>query len=406
MMRARKVDQYYNSINSTTNKPLLYDLFSTTTNYELVPIFSQIWMPVKKYNSTTGKLADGYTYYNVGMSAEEITDLYWTEYGGTYLIGRSEDISIDVSSLMKKVRSIFLKNVGKYLKLIELAGLEWNPLWNVDGEEIRQLLENNGTNDVETGQINTTSGIQWNDTKTTHNVSPYNSDVNVKKAYEDTVSGNGSNIPTGIQRVEYTDGEFTVSSQSPSGSTIASADESTNGLKGKTRYVHNLAKNLNGANEEDYVVDARDTAFGQALKGADKMHVEKLMRHGNIGVTKTTELIRDARDTFAYSIIQEFFDDINKVILIGIYDSIDTVPWWYSGQSSGGQSTAEHPDTGRISSVYNSGYDMIQSVELDEYGHVVGLTTCDGVTKVFTPMTESQYEQTDPKDQSLYMIYE
>lgn len=403
-MRARKVDQYYNSINAATNKPLLYDLFSTTTNYENVPIFSQIWMPVRKYNTTTGKLADTYTYYNVGMSAEQITDLYWTEYGGNYLIGLSEDISIDVSSLMKKVRSIFLKNVGKYLKLIELAGLEWNPLWNVDGSEIRQLLENTGTTDVETGQINTSSGVQWNDTKTTHNVSAYDSDV--KKEYEDTVSGNGANIPTGIQRVEYTDGEFTVSNQSPSGSTIASSDESTNGVKGKTKYVHNLAKNIIDGQEADYVVLAKDTAFGQSLTGADKMHVEKLIRQGNIGVVSTVTLLTEARENFRFNILDEFFKDINKVILIGIYDSINTVPWWYYGQGSGGQTTPEHPDTGRTSSVYNSGYDMIQSVELDEYGHVIGLTTCDGVTKVFTPMTQEQYEQTDPKDQALYNIYD
>lgn len=315
-MKARKVDEYFETTYESYQNLLEYILYNVSL-YGNTPLFNQIYIPVRKYDTQTQKLAD-YTYYNCGMSTSELADLYWARYSGTYLIGRTSVITDDADKIILRAKSVFNQNRGKYLKLIELSGLEWNPLWNVDGEEIRQLLENNGTNDVETGQINTTAGVQWNDTKTTHKVSAYNSDL--KKEYEDTVSGNGENIPTGIQRVEYTDGEFTVSSQSPSGSTIASADESTNGVKGKTKYVHNLAKNLNGANEEDYIVDARDTAFGQALKGADKMHVEKLIRHGNIGVTKTTELIEDARKTLSYSIVQEFFNDINEVILVGVWD--------------------------------------------------------------------------------------
>ena len=320
MWKMRKVDEYYDTSNAVSpDTKLLTTFFTNCTNYQNKLLFSSIYLPVRQFDTQTQKLAEEYTYLNVGLTSAELADLYWSEYSGNFLIGyHHDDIAKDLADITTRAEAIFKKNIGKYLKLIELEGLEWNPLWNVDGEEIRQLLENNGTNDVETGQINTASGVQWTDTKTTHKVSAYN--AGTKEAYEDTVSGNGANIPTGIQRVEYTDGEFTVSNQSPSGSSIASADESTNGVKGKTTYVHNLAKNLNGATEEDYVVDARDTAFGQALKGADKMHVEKLIRHGNIGVTKTTELIEDARRTISYSIIQEFFNDINEVILVGVWD--------------------------------------------------------------------------------------
>ena len=331
-MKARKVDEYFDTAHETYQNLLEYIMYNATL-YGNTPLFNQVYIPVKRYDTNTQKLADGYTYMNCGMSTSELADLYWAKYSGTYLIGRTSVLTDDADKLILRAKAVFNENRGKYLKLIELAGLEWNPLWNVDGSEIRQLLENSGTTDVETGQINTTAGVQWNDTKTTHNVSAYNTSE-VKKEYEDTVSGNGANIPTGIQRVEYTDGEFTVSNQSPSDSTIASADESTNGVKGKTKYVHNLAKNIINGEEADYVVLAKDTAFGQSLTGADKMHVEKLIRQGNIGVTKTTELIEDARKTFAYSIIQEFFNDINEAILVGVYGIVDDVPWWYY-QSSG-----------------------------------------------------------------------
>lgn len=317
-MNARKVDEYFETAHESYQNLLEYILYNVSL-YGNTPLFNQTYIPVKRYDTTTQKLAEGYTYLNCGMSTVELADLYWARYSGTYLIGRTSVITDDADKLILRAKAVFNENRGKYLKMIELAGLEWNPLWNVDGEEIRQLLENSGTNDVETGQINTSSGVQWNDTKTTHNVSAYDSAV--KKEYEDTVSGNGANIPTGIQRVEYTDGEFTVSNQSPSGSTIASADESTNGVKGKTTYVHNLAKNIINGQEADYVVLAKDTAFGQALTGADKMHVEKLIRQGNIGVTETTTLLNHARDYLRFSIVQEFFNDINEVILIGVWDN-------------------------------------------------------------------------------------
>lgn len=320
MMRARKVDQYYSTANAASpDTKMLTTFFTNCTNFQNKLIFSNIYLPVRQYDTQTQKLADDYTYINVGVTPSEIADIYWAEYSGCYLIGyHHDDIEKDLVDITTRANAIFRKNVGKYLKLIEMEGMEWNPLWNVDGSEVRQLLENNGTTDVETGQINTTTGVQWNDTKTTHNVSAYNSDV--KKEYEDTVSGNGANIPTGIQRVEYTDGEFTVSNQSPSGSTIASADEATNGVKGSTKYVHNLAKNIINGEEADYVVLAKDTAFGQALTGADKMHVEKLIRQGNIGVVSTVQLLAEARENFRFNILDEFFRDINKVILIGTYD--------------------------------------------------------------------------------------
>lgn len=301
-MRARKVDQYYKLINAATNKPLLYDIFSTTTNYELVPIFSQIWIPVRKYDATTQKLADDYTYYNVGMTAEQITDLYWTEYSGCYLIGRSEDISIDVSSLMKKVRSIFLKNVGKYLKLIELAGLEWNPLWNVDGIELHQILEQHADEiSKDTGSGNSFKGQNL---QVQHNVSAYNSGT--KTEWTETNSGQDSSHKA---TASSTVGDITVNSES---GTIPSVSESEASASSSV--------NVRTHAQIDYAVPVKDTAFGTALLGGDTLHTEKNVKQGNIGVTETTTLLNHARDYLSFNVLDEFFRDINKVILIGTYD--------------------------------------------------------------------------------------
>ena len=319
-MKMRKVDEYYNTANAASpDTKLLTTFFTNCTNYQNKLLFSNIWLPVRFYDQQTQKLSDDYTYVNVGLSTAELADLYWAQYSGNYLIGyHQDDIPKDLADLTTRAEAIFKKNVGKYLKLIELEGLEWNPLWNVDGEELRQVLENNGTTDVESGMIRSDIGVQYDNRKTTHNVAAYDTD-GVKMEYTDEIEGNGTNVPTGLQRVEMIDGDMVVTSSQVSGGAISHANNGTTGASGSTKYVHKNAKNLVNGAEAEYAVDARDAAFGQALTGGDKMHAEKLIRRGNIGVTKTTELIEDARNALRFSLIQEFFDDINEVILVGIY---------------------------------------------------------------------------------------
>ena len=272
MSRMTKVDNVY--YNETYNIDFLEEIFKSATNTgtELSPsyLFSSIMLPVRDYDSQTQKLKDTYTYYNVGVSPKEMSDIYWAQYSGNYLIGAgcNKTVVEDINQLTLRCKAIFKKYYGKYLKLIEMQGLEWNPLWNVDGTEIRQVLENTGTVDSTTTPTTTL----------THETTPY--DGGLKTEWKDTDGGTNT-----------------------------------------TTYTHNNAKNLVNGSPTDYSVLAKDTAFGTALTGGDKMHVEKYVRQGNIGVTETTKLLEDAREYLKFNVIQEFFDDINKVILIGIYDT-------------------------------------------------------------------------------------
>lgn len=264
--KLRVTDLYLNG--SSPQSSYLDEIITDTTNVgNQIYLFSEVFMPVRKYDATAGKLSDEYEYVNVGLTTTELTDLYWTLYSGASLIGAGcgKDLNTDILLLKKRCKAVFNKNYGKYLKLIEMNGLEWNPLWNVDGTEIRQILENQGVNDVLSGPQDSTT--------TEHQVSAY--DSGLKSEWKDIQTG-----------------------------------------KVETTYTHNNAKN----GEADYTVDAGDTAFGYALTGGDKMHIEKYLRQGNIGVTKTTELLEDARNYMRFSVVQEFFNDINKVILIGTYD--------------------------------------------------------------------------------------
>ena len=64
---------------------------------------------------------------------------------------------------------------------------------------------------------------------------------------------------------------------------------------------------------------AKDSAFGVAIEGAERYYAEKRIRQGNIGITKTTELIQSQRDIVRFNILDEFFKDLEREIIVGIY---------------------------------------------------------------------------------------
>lgn len=279
-------------------------LDSTAVQGETVDwFFNKIWVPAKKYNEQTGTFEEDYTYYNCGMDTNELAELYWTKYSGNYLIGGHEDFDEVFKRLVMRCESIFKQYLGKYRKLVEMEGLIWNPLWNVDGTEIHQLLEKHAAESyLESGSGSSATGRNLKDSRS---VTAYDSDT-PKPEYEETHVGQDTSTPS----ASATYGSDKISS---SGGKVSNADTTSSEAR--------ASRSLRSHDAFEYSVKVEDTAFGNAISDADVLHTEKTVRQGNIGVTKTTELIQDARKTVAYSIIQEFFKDINKVILIGTYDN-------------------------------------------------------------------------------------
>lgn len=304
MWKMRKVDEYYDTSNAASpDTKLLTTFFTNCTNYQNRLLFSGIYLPVRLYDTNTQKLADEYTYLNVGLTSAELADLYWSEYSGNFLIGyHKDDIAKDLADLTTRATAIFKKNLGKYLKLIELEGLEWNPLWNVDGVELHQIIEQHA--DEVTKDTGSEESFRGQNVQDERKVSAYNDGL--KTEWQETRKGqDGTKTPSASSTI----GDVTVSSTAGS---IPSTSESSASA--------NSNVNVKSHTSFEYAVSLKDTAFGTALTGGDTLHTEKNIRQGNIGVTKTTELIEDARKTVSYSIAQEFFNDINEVILVGVWD--------------------------------------------------------------------------------------
>ena len=321
---------------------LLHLAFANLSTTALANVYIPLKIP------TASGMPDEYTYRKVGYETDDIADYYETLYGENYLsvplikqqVEGETDYATSLRTLSRKIMNIYKINEPKYLKLIELQGYVWNPLWNVDGTEKYTYLENSGVNDTSSTRTYGSHTDSGSETLGEYNVS--HSDSNVRsggetktgsqsQTHEDTNSVtsfdsnefNNDNHNQGSVNVTGTNENTTYNNVTDTGSGTSTVDERTNATSttygahtdtDNTTVTHHNA--LNGNVEYSGGTDG----FGNNITGGDRYHTDIRERHGNIGVTKTTELIKDAIETYRFSILQEFFNDINEILLVGIYD--------------------------------------------------------------------------------------
>lgn len=275
-------------VNQWNNTEVGTDVSALQNAFQQITLFEHLYIPVKP---VTSEGMQDVTWVDIGVSIKEMSEIYNTYYGRNFLIEpyvEANGWQVSIAGLNRRILSVYHLNMQKYKKLIELAGYEYNPLWNVDGTEEFTYLENKGTNDVKT----TYDNKQRTDTKGSTTGNPNNPNVRVQKV----TTFDSESYKNAVAEEEH---ETYV--------TGAHKDEV------ETKITHNNAKNGN----VDYS-GGTDT-FGNVVTGGDMYHTEKRVRSGNIGVTKTQELIESERLNLRFSILGEFFKDINEQVLVGIY---------------------------------------------------------------------------------------
>lgn len=233
-----------------------------------VPLFRDIYLPVKPV--TQNGMSENPTYVNIGFAPKQIAKMYADYYGLNYLVVPYTDIDTDTNKsakLTSKIQSVVYANLYKYLKNIELLGYEYNPMWNVDGTEIYSYADFDHFDTVDVGHT------------VTHQAG------NTHTEQVTTYDGDYKNLSKSIDQWATQDNQTVTRTRTLSG------------------------------------IDVPTDALGNELtdKSPDNYHTEKKVRSGNIGVTTTSQLIAGERENFKYSILEEFFRDINEQILVGIY---------------------------------------------------------------------------------------
>lgn len=299
---------------------LLHLAFTGLTNSAL----SNVYLPVK--TPTSSGMPDEYTYTKIGYDTDDIADYYETLYGENYFavslikeqVSGETPYASSLRELTRMITNIYKINEPKYLKMIELLGYEWNPLWNVDGTEEYSYLENQGYEDV-TKQMsytahtdNTTSGNTRTGSVSESGSSAANHSDTEQVTTFDSPEWNDTTHNSGNENVTSSSNTTTYNSVADNGSGSVTYGAHTD--TDTTTITHHNA--LNGSSEYSGGTDT----FGNTVTGGDKYHTDKRIRKGNIGVTKTTELIRDAIETYRFEILKEFFDDLNQIILVRLFD--------------------------------------------------------------------------------------
>lgn len=278
-------------VNQWNNTEVGTDVSALQNAFQQITLFEHLYIPVKPVTSTG---MQDVTWVDIGVSIKEMSEIYNTYYGRNFLIEpyvEANGWQVSIAGLNRRILSVYHLNMQKYKKLIELAGYEYNPLWNVDGTEEFSYLENQGTVDATTTYVN----AERTDTKGSTTGNPNNPNVRVQKV----TTFDSESYKNAVAEEEHE--TYVTGTHTDTAGTV---------------HTHNNAKNkVNGA-DVDY--KATDT-WGHDITGGDKFHTEKRVRSGNIGVTKTQELIESERLNLRFSILGEFFKDINEQVLVGIY---------------------------------------------------------------------------------------
>lgn len=177
------------------------------------------------------------------------------------------------SYIQRKIRLNLLVNVYKYSKTYETTVLEYNPLWNVDGTEIREVeREKDGTN--------------------TDN---YNEQNELKK------TGTIANAKTGNDKNEERGTSTNIQSKTTmDSSTFYDTEKNVESPNIDNTTIYNSTNTqTNNTSDVDKHTGSKSNTYGE--QGSEK---ETLTRQGNIGVTKTTELLTDQRRLVDFSFIE------------------------------------------------------------------------------------------------------
>lgn len=303
-------------VNWFFDQNIIKNSFDQMINFGYYP-FENMWYPVHipTYNGDSSMVQ--VSYYNAGVSSVEISDIYHTKYGTNFIVPRVDfdhygeyDRDQTTSDLAYRIKAVLMENIRKYQKLIELNGFDYNPLFNVDGTELYSILQNQGDTIVSNNPNGGIVNVVGDDCTITYT---YDGAGNVVSS---TIT---STLDNTTEHYVNADDANDVDDQRLQSKDVAPSVQATryDGYINNTSQIHNNAKN---DGNKDYNVDAKDNAFGEALKGGDYFRTEKKVRQGNIGVTKTQELIESERNVLRFNIIDEFFKDLNEQILVGLYD--------------------------------------------------------------------------------------
>ena len=268
----------------------------------------------------------------------QLNDLIWLYYYDRELIGgtrfQSDNDTNNYNNIMRTFEIYLKQNNRRFNRVFNAFVADFNPLWNVDGVT-GTISESQKTGNDELKKTGTETGAKTG------------TDTNVKSGNE-THAGSGSDTDTtqylskmgknGYREVEQLGDEFTEKQNTPNDSvTWYDTEKETtrfNNRKEKESFTNyadehtgkDIVTKQRGTTETDTYNNVTDelthnttdtTTFNTSDKtiyNTDDKFVEMVIRQGNIGVTRSDELITHAIELFN-SVLYDFYKMVARELV-------------------------------------------------------------------------------------------
>ena len=320
----------------------IHDMFSGAAQ-SLNAIFEHIYFPYKVPNSSGVETT---TWIDVGTNASMI-EAYWIqEYQERFVQFpfypcSSEGNIASMYRINGAIAATLEKWTYKYKKLIETLGFSYDPLENYNMTEsgtdtdtpTGTTTKNHNVDAMKVGMIRLTGKIGSNTTisqdETTGNYSINNLDID-KTAQKSTTADAVSDIESAKKANRAGDTISLAAGTTPTSKlyTTTMDDAATGRLESYNETLGDTGQATYNNIKEDIVpmaeIQSGNPHFAsytdtETFTSRVDTKVHNFSRQGNIGVTTSQQMLTQQRDVVRFSIINEFFEDLNKELLLSVW---------------------------------------------------------------------------------------
>lgn len=250
------------------------------------------------------------------------TKIFLQEYGSRVaddILGDYKKGVITAAELGDMIKTLC---VQRWKHFLEMWKINYNPIWNVDGVEVHEIVTEygkitrmaKGTTITDEQKVDGESEITYGQKQTDEQ--KVDGTTSITYGRETTTTN-----PTNTGKVAAMDSvAFVNASESSATDTVNSDDgtDSTTTSIGKVEHSNSgTDTTTTSIGKVEHAHTGTDT---DTQDGSDKT-TDTLTRHGNIGVTMTQQLLTAEDDFWShYSFFTKYFNDIANVISLPIYE--------------------------------------------------------------------------------------
>lgn len=191
------------------------------------------------------------------------------------------DINLAINFVKKNIDMTIISNAYTFKNMYDSTQFVYNPLWNVDGTEITERVYNSQNKNVQT--LNTTQGV-------THDSTTTNNDVTIDDTTHTHTIDENENVSQ-ANTAEVTN-QLYLREQDD---TVKSANNVDKDTGTTTRNVDSKINEHTDTTQGGTIDDDRNIQDNEYMQ---------VTRQGNIGVTKTTDLIDSQRNTVQFNYLE------------------------------------------------------------------------------------------------------